>query len=133
MSTNIIQLTPHFSAKEFKCHDGTDIPILFLPNAYKLAQQLEVIRATDDRWINILSGYRTEKHNIRVNGAKHSYHMLCMAADIVKHHESVSLLYIHILELIREKKIINGGVGIYDTFIHYDIRNVSARWDYRTT
>jgi hypothetical protein len=38
-------------------------------------------------------------------------------------------LPIHIIEnLIAQGKIIEGGVGIYPTFVHYDIRGTKARW-----
>ncbi len=74
MSSNIIQLTPHFSVREFKCHDGTDVPLPLLPYVHKLAEQLEIIRGIDGMWINILSAYRTHDHNKHVGGRKRSYH-----------------------------------------------------------
>ncbi len=133
MSTNIIQLTPHFSIKEFKCHDGTDVPDNLLPYAHKLAQQLEIIRAVDNQWISILSGYRTVTYNKKVGGKTKSFHLPCMASDIVKPHVSVTTLYMQVLTLIAQRKIIDGGIGIYDSFVHYDIRGYRARWDERTT
>jgi len=24
-----------------------------------------------------------------------------------------------------------GGLGLYDSFVHYDVRGVKARWDFR--
>ncbi|MEJ7828455.1 MAG: D-Ala-D-Ala carboxypeptidase family metallohydrolase [Segetibacter sp.] len=133
MSTNIIQLSPHFTVKEFKCHDGTDVPVVLLPYAQKLAEQLEIIRSVDDYWISILSAYRTDKYNKKVGGRKNSFHLMCMAADIVKPHIRVTELFQQILHLIQHEVIIDGGLGIYDTFIHYDIRSTPARWDERTT
>ncbi len=133
MSSNTTQLTDHFTLREFKCHDGTDVPLPLIPYAHRVAEQLEKIRGIDDMWINILSGYRTHEYNKLVGGRRASFHLAAMAVDIVKHHVSVTELYKQILKLIEAGLIINGGVGIYDTFIHYDIRNHSARWDERTT
>jgi uncharacterized protein YcbK (DUF882 family) len=133
MSTNVFQLTKHFSVREFKCHDGTDVPPELVPYAHVLAEQLEIIRAVDNQWINVLSGFRTFDYNKKVGGKKASFHLACMAADIVKHHVRVTELYRQILTLIAQRKIIEGGVGIYDSFVHYDVRGYKARWDERTT
>ena len=27
--------------------------------------------------------------------------------------------------------MLQGGLGVYNTFVHYDIRKTKARWDYR--
>ena len=34
-------------------------------------------------------------------------------------------------KLISEGKMHNGGVGLYNTFVHYDIRATPTRWDLR--
>ena len=36
-----------------------------------------------------------------------------------------------IIKLIKSGVIYNGGVGLYDTFVHYDIGAQGRRWDYR--
>ena len=36
-----------------------------------------------------------------------------------------------IIKLIKAGVIYNGGVGLYDTFVHYDIGGQGRRWDYR--
>jgi hypothetical protein len=37
-----------------------------------------------------------------------------------------------VMDLINQGAIHNGGVGKYDTFVHYDIREQPARWDEST-
>ena len=34
-------------------------------------------------------------------------------------------------QLIKEGKMKEGGIGIYSTFVHYDVRGWKARWDRR--
>jgi hypothetical protein len=31
--------------------------------------------------------------------------------------------------LIKEGKMMQGGIGVYNTFTHYDIRGTKARWN----
>jgi uncharacterized protein YcbK (DUF882 family) len=33
-------------------------------------------------------------------------------------------------ELISKGDMLQGGLGIYSSFVHYDIRVTKARWDY---
>ena len=33
-------------------------------------------------------------------------------------------------ELINKGDMLQGGLGIYSSFVHYDIRGIKARWDY---
>jgi len=41
------------------------------------------------------------------------------------------ILYQHIEDAISNGEMLQGGLGLYDTFVHYDIRGTKARWDYR--
>ena len=41
-------------------------------------------------------------------------------------------LHAVVMDLINQGAIHNGGVGKYDTFVHYDIRDQPARWDEST-
>ena len=52
------------------------------------------------------------------------------AADIVVQGMTPKKVAQFIENLIKEGKMKQGGVGIYDTFTHYDIRGVRARWDF---
>ena len=33
-------------------------------------------------------------------------------------------------DLISKGEMLQGGIGIYSSFIHYDIRGTKARWNY---
>ena len=97
-------------------------------NLQILAEQLQVIRDYIAKPIQINIAYRPywwEKQRGR-NGK--SQHCLGKAADIVVKGMGTKELHKAILELIEQDKIVNGGVGLYNTFIHYDIRPYPARW-----
>ena len=53
------------------------------------------------------------------------------AADLNPKNVSVKKLYDTIIDMIKKGELRDGGVGIYNTFVHYDIGNKGRRWDYR--
>jgi hypothetical protein len=120
--------TKNFKLSEFKCSDGTAVPQKYWGNLAALMEQLQIIRETIDKPITINSGYRTPTYNKAVGGVANSSHLVAKAADIkVIGISSLELCKI-ILKLIQEGKIKNGGLGLYDSFIHYDIGNI-RRWN----
>lgn len=122
-------ITRHFSWHEFRCHDGTPVPPEYGKNVKVLCEQLEVIRhALGDVKVYIVSGYRTPSWNAKVGGAPKSQHLLAKAADIRVHGYTPEQIREVILDLIDKGKIMQGGVGLYPTFVHYDIRGYAARW-----
>ena len=124
-----MQLTKNFSLQEFICKDGTPVPPKFYSNVKELAQNLQQLR--DYLKIPVIisgSGYRTASHNIVVGGAQKSLHLTASAADISVQEYSPGELAVIIEKLIIEKKMKQGGIGIYPTFVHYDIRGTKARW-----
>ena len=124
------KLTENFSLEEFKCKDGSDIPNEYLPNAIQLAKNLQVLRDFIKKPITINSGYRSPKYNAseKVKGAKNSQHLLAKAADLRVDGITPKELAKVIESLIKDGKMQQGGVGIYPTFVHYDIRGTKARW-----
>lgn len=67
----------HFELEEFQCKCcGAGFP------AVKLVFFLENLRRAFDFPIRVNSGFRCEKHNAEVGGAKKSRHLLGCAADI---------------------------------------------------
>ena len=58
-------------------------------------------------------------------------HILGKAADIVVSGIKTGFLYQYIEDAISNGEMLQGGLGLYDTFVHYDIRGTKARWDYR--
>ena len=121
-------LTENFRLKDFHVGCGDEIPKEYLDNLCLLAQNLQVIRDQIKKPIRIISGYRSPRCNKRVRGAKKSQHMKAKAADIRVRGMSMKRLKRTIEKLIKEKKILQGGVGIYRSHVHYDIRGNKARW-----
>lgn len=122
------KLTENFSLEEFKCKDGSDIPNDLLPNVIELAKNLQVLRDYLDKPIHVNSGYRSPKYNAKVGGAKNSQHLKAKASDIVIKGMKPKEVAEAIEKLIADGKMKQGGIGIYRTFTHYDIRGTKARW-----
>jgi hypothetical protein len=117
-------ITPHFEVREFSCHDGSD-KILVDDN---LTHVLESIRMHFvGSVVSINSAYRTINYNAKIGGAPHSQHLLGKAADI---QVTVNGLQIkpEIVAAYAEHMCI-GGIGLYPSFTHVDVRPVRSRWE----
>ena len=123
-------MTKNFKLKEFECNDGSKMPLEVYENVIKLANQLQFLRDYTGRPITINSAYRSPKHNAKVGGSKTSQHLLGKAADITIQSLKPAEVFMIIEELIDMGHMLQGGLGLYDTFVHYDIRRNRARWDY---
>jgi uncharacterized protein YcbK (DUF882 family) len=126
-----MRLTKNFTKREFKSKDGSAMPDDVLANIKELAFNLQVLRDFLGEPIRINSAYRSPAHNKAIGGVKNSQHVLGRAADIKVRDIETKDLYLIIESLIIEGKMKDGGLGLYDTFVHYDIRGSKARWDYR--
>lgn len=126
-----MQLTKNFKKSEFDSKDGSQMPSEVLVNIKELAKNIQVIRDYVGVALPINSGYRSPKHNASVGGVKNSEHVPGKAGDLGAKNITSKKLYDAILKLIAEGKIYNGGVGIYNTFVHYDIGKKGRRWDNR--
>lgn len=124
-----MMLTENFSLKEFECNDGTTIPEKYINNVKELAQNLQVLRDEIGLPISINSSYRNPEYNKRIGGAKFSQHLTASASDIVVRDMTPKKVAKTILKLIKNGKMKEGGVGLYNGFVHYDIRGKKARWD----
>lgn len=123
-----MELTKDFNLIEFACHDGTQVPNELIPNVQVLANNLQVLRDYLGVPIYIMSGYRTPSHNKKVGGAKGSQHLLAKAADITTKYHTPKQVHAAIEKLIAAGKMKQGGLGLYKTFVHYDVRRNKARW-----
>lgn len=108
------KLSEHFKAKEFACKDNS--PIAFIDT--HIIDLLEAIRNYYNSPVIINSGYRTYTWNKAVGGAKHSYHMKGMAADIYVKGVSNKDVAKKASELLGKK----GGVICHTNYVHVDIR-----------
>ena len=124
-----MRITENFSKSEFDSKDGAEMPHDILMNVQKLAGQLQILRNNINKPITINSGYRSPEHNKAI-GVSNSQHVLGKAADIKVKGISTRILAALIEDLINDGDMLQGGLGIYDTFVHYDIRKNKARWDY---
>ena len=82
--------------------------------------------------ITINSAYRCKDHNASSGGVKTSQHLQGIATDITCKAHNPKSLYKNIEDLIKQGKLKEGGLGLYNTFVHYDIRGKKARWDNST-
>ena len=123
-----MKLTKNFSLSEFACNDGLEFPLELMENVKLLAQQLQVLRDYTGLPIKINSGYRSPVYNKKIGGVSNSQPLQAKAADInvvgLGHSETQEA----IRTLIDDGKMMEGGLGCYATFTHYDIRNSRVRW-----
>ena len=126
-------LTPNFNKKEFASKDGAGMPEEVWQNIKTLASQLEVLRSHLNKPITVTSGFRSEIHNTRIGGSKTSQHLLGKAADLQIKGVKPKKVYDTIEKLIKQGKMLEGGLGLYDTFVHYDTRGDEARWNNSTS
>jgi uncharacterized protein YcbK (DUF882 family) len=114
------KLSANFRVREFACSDGSD-PIFISP---ELVAILQKIRTHFGKPITITSAYRTPSRNKAVGGTIYSYHLYGMACDI-----KVSGISPEKVVSYAEKLLpCSGGIGVYDTFVHIDVRTKKARW-----
>ena len=122
-----MQLTTNFNLSEFNKH-GFALSETVLRNIQALANNLQVLRDEVNKPIKITSGYRSPEHNAKVGGVKSSRHITGEAADFKIAGMTPKEVAAVIEKLIAAGKMEEGGLGTYSTWVHYDHRNVKARW-----
>lgn len=115
-------ISEHFTKDEFKCKCGCG-GLKYDP---KLLTLLEQLRAEIGQPVYITSGYRCPAHNKAVGGAKDSFHMKGMAADIVvPKHSPFDIKKV-------AERLGFGGIGTYveggNFFTHVDVGPQGRRW-----
>lgn len=121
--------TANFKLSEFACHDGTPVPETLYGNVYFLMQNLQALRDYFGLPVFISSGYRTADYNSNTKGAAaNSTHVYALAGDIKVIGKSPRQVKEAIEYLISTGKMKEGGIGLYNTFVHYDVRGYKARW-----
>ena len=123
-----MKLTKNFSLSEFQSKCGREMPDDVKQNIQKLANSLQVLRDKLGKSITINSGYRSPEHNAKIGGVKNSQHLTGKAADIAVQGFTPKQVAETIENLISQGKMTQGGLGVYSTWIHYDIRGTKARW-----
>ena len=119
------KVSEHFKLSEFKCNDNSRVVVL---NS-ELVSVLEMARNHFGKAIKINSGYRTVSYNSTLKNSSHnSQHTHGNAADIVV----TGVNPIDVYRYFNMSYPDTYGVGIYNTFVHIDVRPNKVRWDYRT-
>tara|TARA_R110000787_G_scaffold15472_2_gene47834 strand:- start:363 stop:755 length:393 start_codon:yes stop_codon:yes gene_type:complete len=121
------KLTDNFSMGEFECKCGCVMPEFVKKNVQELAENLQVIRDVYGQ-IDLTNSYRCTRHNSDVGGSVNSQHLKGLAADIKSSDINPKDMAAIVDDLMKCESFKLGGVGIYNTFTHVDIRGVRARW-----
>lgn len=115
-----VKLTRNFKSTEFDCKGKGCCSKT--PLDIELIGYAQVIRNYFNKPITINSGYRCQKHNKSVGGAKNSRHTQGMACDIV-------VKGIKPKEVAKFAETIGiRGIGLYDSFVHIDSRESKFYW-----
>lgn len=115
-------ISAHFKVKEF--HSRKD-PADLVKVDERLIELLENIRNFVGKPVNINSGYRSAAYNATIkNAVPNSQHVQGKAADIRINGVSPAQVA-QIAECFLGS---SGGIGIYSTFTHVDVRISCARW-----
>lgn len=118
--TNDIQLSENFWLYEFECNDGSHQVVVHS----KLLKLLQELRNAVGEPLIINSAYRNPEYNKKIGGSPNSQHMLGKAVDISVH--NLDLTPEELAE--KAKEIGFDGIGIYNNFVHVDVRGYPAFW-----
>ena len=138
-----MQVTRNFNLNEMACNDekGTKVPVSLQKQAKRHLHCCQVIRDYIskkygiDISLIISSGYRTAEYNDvtlparGIKTAKGSFHKKSIATDLTNKHITTQQLAQDIKLLMDLGVIDEGGIGLYNTFVHYDSRGYFAKWD----
>jgi uncharacterized protein YcbK (DUF882 family) len=128
------RLSKHFTVEEFDCKDGTKVSprdyngLDFLCEAF-----LEPLRAKFGP-VKIHSGFRTRLYNAKIGGASKSYHIYTIhdgndqAADISCARGTPREWHATLNAIRKRRRGGKGGLGLYSTFVHVDLRDYKADW-----
>jgi len=114
-------LTKNFSRWEFACNCGCGFDRIDM----ELVENLQSIRDQFTMPIHVSSGCRCAEYNNSIGSKPTSQHVLGKAADIWI--ADVRPIYIA-RRAVKLACFKYGGIGVYDTFVHLDVRGKTARW-----
>lgn len=120
-----MQLTPHFTDEEMKCHCGR-VECDAVPMDFRFLAMLEDLRVDWGKPLSPTSARRCVYWNQKQGGAPNSMHLKGRAVDFwfQKTHELIQFL-------ILVEKHGFGGVGHGHHLLHIDNGPAGRRWSYR--
>ena len=137
-------LSLHFSRHEFALPEAKAARHGCEPAAYPaewvearlkpLCAALEVIRAEfGGKPVRIVSAYRPLEYNRKIGSEDTSQHVQGRAADFQIAGVEPKAIWDRMLALRHIGRLEIGGAGVYDEFVHVDVRGGSLHtWDERT-
>lgn len=137
---NLPEIT-HFKWHEFLVKGGahqqnglnTDPPRHLWPNVLPVARLLQQLREAVGHPMVLTSVYRSPAYNAAISGAAASKHKDFCATDFKVIGAGTSPGdWSGALKNMRAGGLFEGGIGIYNTFVHVDTRGSIANWDERT-
>ena len=128
------RLSPHFTVEEFDCHNGAKVKSRDYNGLEYLCKQfLEPLRKKYGR-VKINSGYRPRAYNASIGGASQSYHNYDIhdgndqACDLTCAKGRPSDWHRTLNAIRNKKRNGKGGLGLYKSFVHVDIRDYKSDW-----
>ncbi|WP_417686384.1 D-Ala-D-Ala carboxypeptidase family metallohydrolase [Roseibium sp.] len=131
----------HFEWHEFLVRGGahasnglnTDPPPELWENILPLVRVLDSLREETGLPVVLTSVYRSPAYNKKIGGASRSQHMAFTAADfkVVGAAAGSTGDWAQKLNAMRAAGAFEGGIGVYRTFVHVDVRGTRADWDKR--
>jgi lysozyme family protein len=126
----------HFQPSEFLIMGGANAksglneppPRPLWPNVLKLIQVLDELRERLGHPIVMNSVYRGERYNKSIGGASGSQHKKFCAGDFRVIGSGRPADWARALRAMRDDKFFQGGIGVYETFVHVDTRGWPANW-----
>lgn len=97
-------------------------------NIQKLANQLQALRNELGVPVNINIAYRPVFYELSKGRDGTSQHVYGKAADITAQGLKPKYVSAKIEQLISSGDMLQGGLGVYSSFTHYDHRRSRARW-----
>jgi uncharacterized protein YcbK (DUF882 family) len=97
-------------------------------NIQKLANQLQALRNELGVPVIINIAYRPVFYELSKGRDGTSKHTKGKAADITAQGLKPKYVAAKIEQIISSGDMLQGGLGVYPTFVHYDIRKTKARW-----
>jgi hypothetical protein len=106
---------------------NTDPPVELWQGAIRLWKTVDQLRDICQSRIAITSAYRSPAYNRAIGGANESWHTRFLAADLIPLDITPKQLHWFASEF-RAAGNFKGGIGLYRTFVHIDVRGRNANW-----